>query len=356
MSSLEPDDSQANDAGVLTLADPATTDTALDEPPREPAGREPRNAATLAALVVGMMAAAVYRKGGFYPADAFGVALVSGIVAVVALVRFKDRVSATVSLTIGGLALWWLIRSVLAHHPAAFFPLGAVLIGFLGAFVVVKALNDRDRGRVALAVVIVSAVTATVGLVGVLWRIRPLAQHAGGFWQLSTPLTHPAGAAGMFAVALLLALGLDLDAPVARVALCLMLAAVIGTQSHWVLLALACGAFFVPLERWRQAAWPLAMGVGAGVVVLASASSHLGSWPAALALGAAASRPRSASARATARRGSAWRPRSCCWCSWPGGQRSRSCTRPASGRRPNPSTRARPWRGRLRLGPGDPPS
>ena len=288
MSSLEPDDSQANDAGVLTLADPATTEPALDEPPGEPAGREPRNAATLAALVVGMMAAAVYRKGGFYPADAFGVAVVSGIVGVMALVRFKDRTSATVAFVVGGLALWWMIRSVVAHHPAAFFPLGAVLFGFLGAFVVVKALNDRDRGRVALAVVIVSAVTATVGLVGVLWRIRPLAQHAGGFWQLSTPLTHPAGAAGMFAVALLLALGLDLDAPVVRVALCLMLAAVIGTQSHWVLLALACGAFFVPLERWRQAAWPLAMGVGAGVVVLASASSHLGSWPAALALGAAA--------------------------------------------------------------------
>ena len=127
-----------------------------------------------------------------------------------------------------------------------------------------------------------------MGLVGVLWHIRPLAQHTGGFWQLATPLTDPAGAAGMFAVALLLALGLDLDAPVVRVALCLMLAALIGTQSHWALLALACGAFLVPPGRWRRAGWPLAMGLVAGVVVLASASSHLGSWPAALALGAAA--------------------------------------------------------------------
>jgi hypothetical protein len=270
------------------MAGPDTSEAALDDLPHEQAPRTPRSAATMAALVVGMMAAAVYRKGGFYAADAFGVAVVSGIVAVLALHRYKDRTSAAVAFAVGGLAVWWLIRSVFAHHPAAFFPLGATLLGFLGAFVVVKALNDRDRSRVALAVVAVSTLTATVGLVGVLWRITPLAEHTSGFWQLSTPLTHPAGAAGMLAVALLLALGLDLDIPLVRVALCLMLAALIATQSHWVLLALACGACFIPLGRWRHAAWPLSLGVVAGCIVLASASSHLGSVPAALAVGAAA--------------------------------------------------------------------
>jgi hypothetical protein len=303
VSSLEPDDSQANQVGVLTMAGPDSGETALDEQPDEQAAGAPRSAATMAALVVGMMAAAVYRKGGFYPADAFGVAVVSGIVAVVALVRFKDRASAAVAFAVGGLAVWWMIRSVLAHHPAAFFPFGATLLGFLGAFVVVKALNDRDRGRVALSVVAVSALTATVGLVGVLWRIAPLAQHTNGFWQLSTPLTHPAGAAGMFAVAILLALGLDLDAPLVRVALCLMLAGLIATQSHWVLLALACGACFVPLRRWRHAPWPLACGVVAGCVVLASASSHLGSWPAALAVAAAAAAAGASAIRAGERPG-----------------------------------------------------
>ena len=122
MSSLEPDDSQANEAGILTLADPDTTEPALDEPPGEPTRGEPRSVAALAALVVGMMAAAVYRKGGFYPADVFGVAVVSGIVGVMALVRYKDRTSAAVAFVVGGLALWWMIRSVVAHRPAAFFP------------------------------------------------------------------------------------------------------------------------------------------------------------------------------------------------------------------------------------------
>jgi hypothetical protein len=270
------------------MDDPGTSDDRPDDRPDEQAEGEPRSAATMAALVVGMMAAAVYRKGGFYPADAFGVAVVSGVVAVLALVRFKDRASAVVALAVGGLAVWWMIRSVLAYHPAAFFPFGATLLGFLGAFVVVKALNDRDRGRVALAVVTVSAITAAVGLVGVLWRISPLAQHTGRFWQLSTLLTHPAGAAGMFAVALVLALGVDFEAPVVSVALCVLLAGLIATQSHWVLLAVACGACFVPFGRWRHAAWPLAMGVVAGCAAVASASSHLGAAPAALIVGAAA--------------------------------------------------------------------
>lgn len=287
MSSLDPDDSQATESGVLTLEDPVATDPALDDAPGDSKEREPRSAAALAALVVGMLAAAVYRKGAFYPADAFGVAVVSVIVAVMALVRFKDRASALVAACIGGLAVWWMVRSVTEHHPAAFFPVGAALLGFLAAFVVVKALPDRDRRRVALAVVVVAAVTAATGLAGVLWHISSLAQRSNGFWQLATPLTHPAGAAGLFAVTLLLALGLDLDTPVVRAALCLMLAALIATQSHWVLLAVACGACFVPLRTWRRAGWPLATGLVAGGVVLASATSHLGPWPAAVAVIAA---------------------------------------------------------------------
>ena len=42
------------------------------------------SAATLAAIVIGMLAAAVYRQGAFYPHDAFGVAVVSVVLVVVA--------------------------------------------------------------------------------------------------------------------------------------------------------------------------------------------------------------------------------------------------------------------------------
>ncbi len=67
--------------------------------------------------------------------------------------------------------------------------------------------------------------------------------------------------------------------PLVRVALCLLVAALIGTQSHWSLLALAAGACFVPARRWFAAWWPLAVGMLVGVVVVASSSGHLGRWP-----------------------------------------------------------------------------
>jgi hypothetical protein len=253
--------------------------------------------ATLAAIVVGMVAAGIYRRGAFYPTDAFGVAVVSGALSVSALVRFRDRLSLAAAATVGGLALWWFVRSQSVHRPAAFLPLGASMLGFLAAWLVVKALDDHDRGRVALALVAVAAVTAAVGTVGVLWRIDPLAQHVGSYWQLASWLTLPAAAAVLLAVALVLALALDLRQPFQRIALCLLVAGLIGTQSHWAVLALAAGAAVVPAARWRAAWWPLAMGVLAGIIVIASASGHLGSWPstllAAAIVGAAALRSQS---------------------------------------------------------------
>ena len=166
-----------------------------------------------------MVAAGIYRRGAFYPTDAFGVAVVSGVLSVIALVRFRDRLSLAATATIGGLALWWFVRSESVHRPAAFLPLGASMLGFLAAWLVVKALDDHDRGRVALALVAVAAVTAAVGIVGVLWRIDPLAQHVGAYWQLATWLTLPAAAAALLAVALVLALALDLRQPFQRIAL-----------------------------------------------------------------------------------------------------------------------------------------
>jgi GH43 family beta-xylosidase len=277
------------DGGVAAL--PATdvlVSNAVDlDPVVTPARIGPAvgsGSATAAAVVVGMLVAAIYRRGAFYPSDAFGVAVVSGVLSVLALARVRDRLSVLLTATVGGLALWWFVRSAAAHRPAAFLPLGASMLGFLAATLVVKELDEHGRARVALALVGVAAVTAALGLVGLVWQIHPLAQRAGSFWQLATPLTHPAAAAALLGIALVLALGLDLRQPVVRAALCLVVAAFIGTQSHWTLLALAVGACLVPARRWLAAAWPLAAGVLAGVVVVAGASGHLRSWLATLLL------------------------------------------------------------------------
>lgn len=287
---------EAESAGVLTLRrDPALPRP--DEPRPEPSDAAPLGGA-LAAVVVGMVAAAVYRQGGFYPPDAFGLAVVSVVLVFAVLRRFRDRSSVQVTVAVGALALWWLARSIAAHRAVAFFPLGAALLGFLAAFLVIRCLGDRDRTRVALVLVGIASVTALLGLAGVLWHLTSWAQLTGGYWQLTTPLTQPASAAALFVIALLVALALDGEHPLVRVAICLLLAAFIATQSHWSLLALAAGALFVP-RRCALVVWmPLAAGLVAGAAVVAAASGHLSPWVAAVVLVAAAA---SASWRAEAR-------------------------------------------------------
>jgi hypothetical protein len=250
---------------------------------------------TLAAVVVGMTAAAVYREGAFYPLDAFGVAVVAAGIVTYVLLHQRDRWASAASLSTGCLVGWWLIRAVAAGNAGAFLPLGASFIGFLAAFLVIRLLGDADRRRVAMALVAIGAVTAAAGLVGVLWHWHPLAQRDGSHWLVATTLTYPAAAAVVCIVGLLLALGLDLQLPARRAAVCLCLAGLIGTQSHWSLLALAGGALLVPPRRWVEALWPVAMGALAGIVVVATSPGHGSSWIGtvllAVVVGAATVRP-----------------------------------------------------------------
>jgi len=262
----------------MTLTgDPPAAGATTDEVTATPAPAT-GGVATLAAIVIGLIAGAVYRQGAFYPLDAFGLAVVSVPLAVAALLRHRDRKGVAVSLAVGGLVVWWLIRALIERSAVAFLPLGASLLGFLAAFLVVRSLDTRDRSRVAMAVVAIGALTAAAGVAGVLLRWHPLAQQADGVWRLSTTLTYPAGAAVLFIIALLVALSLDLRARLPRAAVCLCLAGLICTQSHWDLLAMACGALVVPARRWSEALWPLAMGSVAGLVVVASTTGQGSSW------------------------------------------------------------------------------
>ena len=79
-------------------------------------------------------------------------------------------------------------------------------------------------------------------------------------------------------VALLVALSLDLGAPLSRAAMCPRLAGLIGTQSHWDLVALACAIPFIPWRRWPEAVWPLLTGSVAGLVVVATSTGPRPTW------------------------------------------------------------------------------
>jgi hypothetical protein len=247
--------------------------TLIDQPETSMAG-----AATLAAVVVGMFAAALYRHGAFYPLDAFGVVIVSLVLTSMAFWRQRDREGMLVGLTTVGLAAWWLSRAISQQSVVAFLPLGASMLGFLAAYLVVRRLKGDDPSRVVLAIVAIGALSAAAGIAGVLWRFRPLAQASGRYWEVATTLTYPAAAAVVFIIALLVAMSLDLHRRTIRVAICLCLAGLIGTQSHWDLLALACGALAVPPRRWLTAVWPLTTGAAAGVAVVASAAGRTSGW------------------------------------------------------------------------------
>ena len=255
--------------------------TLVSEPPAPPTGRatSPAGAATLAAVIIGVLAATLYRHGGFYPVDAFGVAVLSVPLAGAGLVWNRDRHGLAVAVGLGGLAGWWLIRALMEGRPGAFLPFGASVLAFVAAYLVVGSLVGRDRARVATAVVALAAVVAGAGLVGVLGRWSTLAQAVGGSWSASTTLTYPAAVAVIATMGLLLALVLDLRSPLCRMAVCLCLAGTLAARSHWDLLALAGGALVVPVNRWAAAAWPLALGALAGMVVEATSSgTSAGRW------------------------------------------------------------------------------
>ncbi len=255
--------------------------TLVSETPAPPTGRatSPAGAATLAAVVIGVLAATLYRHGGFYPVDAFGVAILSVPLAGAGLAWNRDRHGLAVAVGFGGLAGWWLIRALMEGRPGAFLPFGASVLAFAAAYLVVGSLVGRDRARVATAVVALAAVVGGAGLVGVLGRWSTLAQVAGSAWSASTTLPYPAAVAVVATMGLLLALVLDLRSPLCRIAVCLCLAGTLAARSHWDLLALAGGALVVPVSRWAAAAWPLALGAVAGMVVVASSSgTSPGRW------------------------------------------------------------------------------
>ena len=249
----------------------------VPDPPVDASGGH-QGSTTLAAIVVAMLVESVYRRGAFYPLRC--VRRGGGVgghrshqPGPVQRSRFECRCRD------GRGTGPVVVRSLHCGAPAG---------GLLATGRFVPGLRRRVRrhqgarrtgpARIAMALVATAAAVAVIGLVGIMWRISALAEPSHGFWQLASPLTHPSAAAGLLGISLVLALALDLRAALPRMAVCVIVAGFIGTQSHWTLLALACGAVFVPARRWAAAWWPLAMGVLAGVVTVASASGHLARW------------------------------------------------------------------------------
>jgi hypothetical protein len=257
----------------MTLTDELDATPSAVSDPSTVVSVSPPLVAGLSAVVIGILAGALYLQGTFYPVDAFGMSVLAlGLIAA-GVSWNRDRHGRSVAMALGGLAGWWFARAVAEHTPGAFFPFGASILAFLAAYLVLRALVDQDRTRVVSALVAVGALLAGAGVVGVLGRWLSLAQHMGGTWRASTTLTYPAATAVVCVSTVLLSLACDLRSPLVRLAAGTGVAGLLATQSHWELVALAAGALIVPRHRWTDAVWPLFCGAVAGMTVAASSSS-----------------------------------------------------------------------------------
>lgn len=226
----------------------------------------PVTAAGLAALT----GAAVARQGAFHIDESVVVAVGAAILAAVGLTAAADRSARRVLAAVAALAGWWLLSSARGGRWSSFLPMGAGMIGFAAAFVVIRGLTEPARRTSCLILAGIGSAAAVTGLVGVAFRLFPVAARAENTWRVSTTVTYANASGLLLAMSLLVALGLRQDTPLPRVLVCLCTAGLIGTQSRGAVIALVAGAGFVPWDKWRSAAPGVFGGAAAGLAVVAA--------------------------------------------------------------------------------------
>jgi hypothetical protein len=228
--------------------------------------------AVFAGVLAGLMVAATFRQGAFYPADAALVLVVSLLVGVGLLFSRPDRRAVAVAVAVGALALWWLVRALAQGRVGSFLPLGASMVAFASAFLATRRLRAEYRVLATQLVVAVGAVSAAAGLVATAARWYPLAMPAQNLWRLSTTLTYSNAAGALLAVALLAGLGLEQRARTTQLMVCLCAAGLVATQSRGAVLGAIVGVVIVPLAQLRRAALTVGLGVLGGLAMVATSS------------------------------------------------------------------------------------
>lgn len=212
-------------------------------------------------------------RGAFYRPAAL-IVLVALTAAAVAGVRLRplDRQERRLALAVVGLAAWWVFAALGWGEPGAALPFAASVVGFVAAFVCGGRLGAVARSQLPGAVVALGVGLAVAGLVGVAWRVYPLAMPAQDLWRLASSLTYANAAGLVLAMCLLVACGAEVGTPqVQRIAVCLLAAGLVASMSRGGLLAFGVGALVLPATCWRPAALPLVAGALAGTVAAAAA-------------------------------------------------------------------------------------
>ncbi|HEY5267189.1 MAG TPA: O-antigen ligase family protein [Acidimicrobiales bacterium] len=225
-------------------------------------------------ILAGLVLVETLREGGFWRADALVVAVASFLILVIqVIVEPQSRRSWAVVGSLFLLALWWFVRAFTSGAVASFFPLGASILGFLAAFIVVQSLESRQKQAVGLGVASLGAGAALVGFAGLIWRWYPMAMPAQHLWRLSTTLTYSDAAGLLLAMCLLIALAGGARPWLSRVAVCLCAGGLVATQSRGAFVAFLCACLLVPLRQYGLYVAPLLAGIALGVVAVATSPS-----------------------------------------------------------------------------------
>lgn len=159
-----------------------------------------------------------------------------------------------------------------SRNPRAVPAVGASVLAFGAAFVAMRGLADPDRLTSAIGLVTIGAVSAVVGLTAEAFRYFPWAEKAQNLWRVSTTLSYANAGGLLLVMALLVALALQHDRRLVRLAVCQCAAGLVATASRGAVLAFALSACTVPWRQLQPAVRSTAIGVGAGLVAVATSA------------------------------------------------------------------------------------
>lgn len=236
------------------------------------AGPAPRLGGTELAVAAGVTVAAVWDKGAFYAPEVY---LLPGALALIAITaRRFGQPERRVVISIAAFVAWWMTAAAGWGHPGRAVPLAASMAGFAAAFVLGRRLDGAQRSAMHLLLIAGGVTFAAIGLVGVAWRIYPLAMKAQGLWRLAGPVTY-ANTAGLLLVITVLLIAGDerLPAPLRRAVFCVTCCALVATMSRGSLIALVLAILLVGPSRLRRLVWPGIVSVLASLPLIATASS-----------------------------------------------------------------------------------
>jgi hypothetical protein len=181
-----------------------------------------------------------------------------------------------------GLSAW------VAGDAADALPAVGLLVGMGAAVIVVRESDPSEREMLVTAVVVVGALIAFSGWVGVVFRREPLAQVHQGLWRAASTITYANATAGFLLLPGLLALGRTAHRQrreLWSLASYLLLVGIVATLSRAGVLALGAGVATLALvsdspRRTVAAVWPAALGVGIAVLgLLPSAPDQVSARP-----------------------------------------------------------------------------